>query len=303
MTDLVFSVQDNTGTVYQLETLPSPGAAVAVGDAGIFSGVPDNGTDAKNLPASVDQACIVTQVLDATHFSITATPDTLLTGWPRSGVINWTSGANVGTPTDISHIEAANAYITVIELKRYLASRGYDTTASDALLQTSIVQATDYLDQRYSYKGVKLVQKFGSNISALNGVFVEPWLTPTVWGVAGVNVLVPSTTPQATQWPRQGVVDTSGDSVNGIPGALKAACAELAYRASTGTKLQPDFDPSIVTAGGVVSSKLERVGPIERQTTYDTKLALGFFPAIPQVTRILAKAGLLASNGGGRVVR
>jgi len=304
MTDLVFSVQDDTGTVYQLTTLASPGVTVAVGDQGVFAGRPDNGTDGTVVPDVIEQPLAVSQVLDDTHFSIASTPDTLISGWPRAGTIDWTTGGNVSIPTEIVRIDAANAYITLDELRRYCASRGIDLgTKTDVQLRVAIVNATDYIDQNYRFKGVKLVQKFGTNLGPANGMFIEPWLTPSIWGVIGSNVLVPSTTPQETQWPRQGVVDFSGDTIHGIPTAVKYACAELAYRAANGTVLQPDYDPNVITAGGVVASRMEKVGPIERQVSYDTKLGLGFFPKIPQVSRILSKAGLLASNGGRTIMR
>jgi hypothetical protein len=303
MTDSVFSVQDDSGTVYQLTVLPSPSFTIAVGDRGLYDGIPDNGTDGTVVPDSISAAFAVSQVLDATHFSITSTPDTLLSGWPRAGTITWTSGANIGETTVISEIDAANAYITVSAAKKYLASRGRDLgTLTDAVLQAYIVNASDYIDQRYGFKGVKLVQKAGPVQNATIGNFIEPWSTPSAWAITGSTLLVASTTPQETQWPRRGVVDFSGDSVHGIPQAIKQACAELVFRQSTGTALQPDYDPNVITGGGVVASRMERVGPIERQVSYDTKLGLGYFPTIPQVTRILSKAGLL-NSGGSRIVR
>jgi hypothetical protein len=237
MTDLVFSVQDDTGTVYQLETVASPNAVVNVGDVGLYTGIPDNGTDAKVIPAEISQPFTVTQVLDATHFSITSRPDTLTTGWPRSGVIDWVTGGNISIPTTIVRIEAANAYTTIDEVKRYLASRGRDLGAfTDVQTQAAIVDASDYIDQRYVFKGVKRTQKFGTNVGPQNGVFVEPWLSPRAWGVVGSNILVPSTTPQETQWPRQGAVDRNGDTINGLPTAVKHACAELVYRVAKGNR-------------------------------------------------------------------
>jgi hypothetical protein len=89
----------------------------------------------------------------------------------------------------------------------------------------------------------------------------------------------------------------------GVPNVLKAACSELAYRALNGTILQPDYDPELVSAGGVVSSITDDVGPIKHSITYDTKLGIGFFAPFPQVDRMLAKAGLLLAGGGRTVIR
>jgi hypothetical protein len=297
----VFSVQDETGTVYQLTTLASPSATVSVGDQGTYVGTPDDGTDGFVVPAEVTDAFQVSQVLDAEHFSIT----TLIqsgSNWPRSGVVTWLTGANALLTSTIVEIDPANAYINVAFLDKYCASRNISIpTSTEGGKQGAIVAATDYLDQKYRFRGIKLVQRVGQDFSDANAVFLEPWLTP--YALNGLAILTPSTTPQHTEWPRQGVVDNNGDSINGLPLTLKMACAELSVRALSGIKLQPDFDPNLGGQGGLVSSLTKKVGPLETIVAYDTKAGFGFFASFPQVDRMLSKAGLLVSNGGRSVMR
>lgn len=298
---VVFSVQDETGTVYQLTTLASPSAVVAPGDMGLYVGQPDDGTDGSVVPASVTDAFQVTQVLDAEHFSIR----TLIQSgadWPRSGIVTWQTGANALLNSTIVAIDPANAYIDVAFLNKYCASRNISIPTSIlATQQGAIVSATDYLDQKYRFRGIKLVQRVGQDFSDANAVFLEPWLTP--YALNGLSILTPSTTPQHTEFPRQGIVDNNGDTVNGIPLTLKMACAELTVRSLSGIKLQQDFDTKLGGQGGVVSSITKKIGPLETVTAYDTKLGLGFFASFPQIDRMLSKAGLLVSNGGRTVMR
>ena len=298
----VFSVQDQTGTVYQVTIQASPSFAVAVGDTGTYSGTPDDGTDGFAAPSPVTANFQVSQVLDAEHFSIRTLTEATA-DWPRSGTITWVTGANANLTAVALGIDPANAYIDTSFFAKYHASRGnaLPAGATTAQQQAAIVKATDYLDQRYRFKGVKLIQRIGTSPQDANAVFLEPYLTP--YALNNLYALTPSTTPQHTEWPRQGVTDLSGDTVNGIPIAIQAACAELALRVLNGTNLQPDYDPTIVSAGGILQSSTQEVGPIKVTKTYDTKLGIGFFADFPQVTRMLVGAGLLSANRGRTVMR
>lgn len=301
MTDAVFSIQDETGTVYQLALAPSPSIVISVGDTGTYTGIPDKGTDGWNVPSENMSDYQVTQVLSPTAISIRTLTQSAA-NWGRAGTLEWATGVNVGQQTDVIRIDAANAYISISDYQRYHLSRGVDIgTPADLVLQGAIVQASDYIDQKYRFKGIKLVQFTGSNPNNLNAIFLAPWAASPYTSI-GMATLTPSTSPQQTQWPRQGVVDFSGNDVNGVPNAIKAACAELAIRVIGGAKLFPDYDPTIVMAGGVVSSITERVGPIERSKTFDTTRGTGFFASYPQVDRIVSKAGLLIP-GGRTIVR
>jgi hypothetical protein len=297
-----FAVQDETGTVALLTIAPSPAFAIAVGDVGTYSGVPDDGTNTAYVPNAVTLPFVVSQVLDSENFSI-QTNNTNAADWPPNGSITWVSGANIGLDTSVVDITAANAYITVAEFAKYHTARGNAVPAGATTLQiqAAIVQGTDYIDQKYRFSGIKLLQTMGNPIMDANATFLESWLTP--YALQGVSYLTPSTSTQSTEWPRKGVVDFNGDSINGIPKAVKSACAELAIRVLNGTVLQPDYDSGLVSNGGVVSSITKKVGPLETVTAYDTKFGLGFFASFPIVDRMLSKAGLLSSGGSRTVIR
>ncbi len=300
----IFSVQDETGTVTQITLIPSPSPSlhISVGDSGIYVGIPDDGTAGFATPVFNSLPFIVSAVLDNEHFSI-QTNNANAADWPAGGDITWTTGANLGMQSHVFEIDSANAYLTLSEFTKYHQARGnaVPVSATNQTIQQAIVQATDYVDQKYRFNGVKLLQTYGSSVMGLNATLLEAWLTP--YAVSGVSYLTPTVTTQSTEWPRQGVVDLNGDTVNGIPKAVKAACAELAIRVLNGISLQPDYDPGLVGAGGVVSSITKKVGPLETVTSYDTKLGLGFFASFPIVDRMLSKAGLLASGGGRTVIR
>lgn len=302
MAATVFAVQDETGTVAQLTLLASPTNPLAIGDTGVYAGVPDNGTNLFAVPVANSLPFIVSGVLNSTQFSID-TVNANMADWPANGTITWVVGANAGTNSTVTNIDGANAYITTTFLKTYHASRGnaLPATATTSAMQAAIVQSTDYLDAKYRYKGIKLLQSIGNSLMDANAVFVESWLTP--YALNGISYLTPATTTQTTEWPRQGVVDFNGDTISGIPKQIQMACAELAIRVLNGVILQPDYDPNLVGAGGVASSITKRVGPLESVISYDTKFGLGFFASFPIVDRMLSKAGLLNMDGARRVIR
>lgn len=300
----IFSVQDETGTVTQLTIMPSPSPAqhIRVGDTGLYAGFPDDGTSSFQTPAFQSILFMVNQVLDDEHFSV-STINANMADWPAFGQITWETGANLGENTTVVEIDGANAYITIEEFTKYHLARGnaVPVGATPQNIQAAIVQGTDYLDQKYRFNGVKRLQSIGASVMDSNATFLEAWLTP--YSLNGISYLTPMTSKQSTEWPRQGVVDFNGDTVNGIPKAIKAACSELAIRVLNGVALQPDYDPGLVGAGGVVSSITKKVGPLETVTAYDTKLGLGFFASFPMVDRMLSKAGLLKAGGSRTVIR
>lgn len=302
----VFSIQNETGTVAQLTLLPSPSPVLAgpisVGDNGLYEGFFNNQDGFAN-EAFQSLTFTVCQVLNAEQISVTA-PNASMADWPAHGTITWITGANVTEQSVVIEIDAANAYISTDEFAKYHVSRGNAVPAgkTEAEIQAAIVQGTDYLDQKYRFNGVKRLQNVSSAaINATNAYFLEGWLTP--YALISTSYLVPTTSTQGTEWPRQGVIDYNGDSVRGIPKAIKAACAELAIRVLNGIKLQPDYDPNLVGNGGVASSITKKVGPLETVIAYDTKLGLGFFASFPIVDRMLSKAGLLNAGGGRTVIR
>lgn len=296
----VFAVQDNSGTVSLLKLAAAPTQPIAVGDTGTYAGLAFNGT---SQGTSVDLPFVVGQIYNTTQFGVTTT-NSNLADWPEGGTVTWRTGANAASSPDtsvVTQINGANAYIDINWFKSYHDSRGnVYGTPSDGAVQNSIVKGTDYLDQKYRYKGIKLIQSLGQE-PGVNIGFLDPWVMPFVYGT--VPFMIPSTTTQTTEWPRQSVNDLNGDTVNGIPNAIKAACAELALRSLNGTALQPDYDGAVVADGAIVESLTEDVGPIRTTTTYDTKLGIGFFASFPQVDRMLSRAGLLIAGGGRTIMR
>jgi len=312
--NIIFAVQDRSGTVAQLTTGGTQNP-VEVNDTGTYIGF---SWDGKEL--SLDFT--VCQVNDPYNFCIsTVTPtgapgNVLQSAWPKTGTIDWLSSANVGASpaTEVTETNAANAYCSADFFFQYSMSRGYAFPESPIdNIEAAIVQATDYLDQRYRFKGVKLVQFLSNGTFDPSIGFLDPWLALQGYmggyggggGGPGTNYeawFTPSSTSQHTEWPRQGCVDYNGDNVYGVPLVVQQAVCEGALRVLAGTSLQPDYDPSVVTAGAVVSSLSVEVGPIRKTTSYDTKLGLSFFPTIPHIDRMLRSAGLLVGGGGRSII-
>lgn len=301
---VIFSVQNETGTVTQVTLMPSPSPSliISVGDTGVYAGYPDDGTGLTNAPAFASLPFTVVQVLDNEHFSVSTTRATMA-DWPALGQITWATGMNATETSNVFEIDGANAYIDVSFFTKYHNSRGNAVPAGATIpmIQSAIVQATDYIDAKYRFVGIKLLQTVGNAVIDANATFLEAWLTP--YALNGVSYLTPSTSTQATQWPRQGAVDLNGDTINGIPEAIRRACAELAIRVLNGVNLQPDYDSGVAAGGGVVSSVTKKVGPLETVTAYDTKFGLGFFASFPVVDRMLRSAGLLMAAGNRTVMR
>ncbi len=297
----IFSIQDNSGTVALLEIVDAPAHAIVLGDTGTYSGIAFNGTQ---IGTPVDLPFTVGQVFTATQFGVT-TANCNLADWPDGGTITWLTGANTTSPNTslVSFVAGANAYIDVDFFETYHNSRGnvYGPISPVDAVQQAIVKATDYLDQKYRFKGVKLLQTLGDPGATYDIGFLDPWVMPFAFG--NVPYLTPTTTTQSTQWPRQGVVDFSGDSINGIPRQIKFACAELALRVLNGVNLQPDYNSDVVTAGAIVSEISKQVGPLRTDIKYDTKLGIGFFASFPQIDRMLNSAGLLVASGGRTIMR
>lgn len=88
------------------------------------------------------------------------------------------------------------------------------------------------------------------------------------------------TQDQNTIFPRSGIVDYDGYSVEGIPNNLKIATSEYARRASVG-ELAPDA--VVDDAGLPIKSKREKIGPLDETIVYQdgvfSPAALRKYPA------------------------
>lgn len=305
----IFCVQDRTGTAAQLVLGVETTAPIDIGDTGVYSGRNWNG-----VATAYDFT--VGQVNDALNFCITtmtplgASGNVLQSNWPRAGTITWLTGDNAlmsPNTTVVVNMHPANAYTDPDYFISYHLSRGNTVVESpiDPILH-AIVQGSDYINQRYRYKGIKLLQYL--HTSNIDPRVVDPWFAFLNFGGAGFGSVGfgPSfgdITSQYTEWPRQGVIDFNGDNVYGVPKVIKDACCEAAFREQNGTPLQPDYDSEVVTPGGIVLSAMDEIGPIKTSRTYDTKLGVGFFPEIPQIRRMLSKAGILLAGGGRTIIR
>jgi hypothetical protein len=113
----------------------------------------------------------------------------------------------------------AESYLSVADFKGYCDARGlsYEGQA-DAVIEQKLRIATGYIDTVKRYKGSRLLSA------------------------------------QALEYPREGLTDWGGLEVTGVPGRVKQACAELAFKAFT-ESLYVDLE-----RGGMVTS--QSVGPL-----------------------------------------
>lgn len=125
----------------------------------------------------------------------------------------------------------AEAYISVTDADAYHSARGHTAWAA---LETPVKEqalriGAAYLDGQYTFKGRRTDEE------------------------------------QAMAWPREGVQDNDGYSVDDdvIPVKVKYANAEAALLHSDGTELTPNLE-----RGGNVYKTREKVGPLEEETTY-----------------------------------
>jgi len=124
----------------------------------------------------------------------------------------------------------ADAYDTVANVDTYWENRNNATWAAAATRdkEAAIREATQYIDSKFRDRFVGVIQS----------------------------------TSQALEWPRTSAWDRSGRPLNGVPTAVKHACAELAL-AALSERLIPVED-----RGDKIKSKTEKVGPITETTEY-----------------------------------
>jgi hypothetical protein len=151
----------------------------------------------------------------------------------------------------------ANGYVSLVELKAYLDARLKSYAGKeDPQLEAAIIEATTYVDLRFTYIGYRLEAN------------------------------------QDTEWPRQNAWDDRGDKVDGIPKAVKSATCEYAFRALSAELMA---DPERDASGLQVQSKSETVGPISTAVTFADR-AGSALPAYPAADRLLTSRGLVFSG-------
>lgn len=196
------------------------------------------------------------------------------------------------TPQDETGlVEGANAYITLAFFKSYHDDRGNDYSAyTDPNMNTAIVRATDYLDTRFRFRGIKLndadqttewPRRAGSAVT-------QPWL----------NVdLITSPVLIVTAGATSDLIGPNGESLTGIPDALMKASAEYALRALASSLFQDAPAPS----GGVAVEEIEQtVDVISQRIKYANggQATTGGYvlPAYPLADTMLARAGLIETG-------
>lgn len=153
----------------------------------------------------------------------------------------------------------ANAYISVAFFKSYHDARGRDySTYSDANIQTAIVRATDYLDERFQFVGERLQ------------------------------------IDQTTEWPRLNCFDIDDNYIDEVPREVKEATAEYAFIALGVADLSPS--PTRDDTGRPVQSFEQSVGPISEAKTFANGAPFEL-PKYPKADRKLINRGFVVSRG------
>ena len=190
---------------------------------------------------------------------------------------------------DGTGVAGANSFTTIQFFRDYFLDRGIAGTdigtIPDASVQEILIRATDYI-----------VKRFGTRFKGSR-----------------------ATSTQTLPFPRDGVlIDGDEEAEDAVPDKIQQATVEYALRANNMT-LAPDppvpFDQTdasgnIISSGGVVQRKKEKVDVLEEDTTFSdvnssyrragTRLAEGWMiPAYPAAD-LLLEAFL---KSGGRVVR
>lgn len=147
----------------------------------------------------------------------------------------------------------ANSYGADAGFVAYFAERGVTIAQAQALREQALIRATDFLDQRYCFKGYRLK---------------------------------PET--QALQWPRYGVyVEGYELPAAPLPVDLVKATYELAHRALA-ADLSPD--PTFDASGVAVVKSRDKVGPIEVEREFSGGSASSSFaPVYPEVDALLRR--------------
>lgn len=158
-------------------------------------------------------------------------------------------------------IASANAYVDAAYFSAYHADRGTDVSSyTTADVQFAIVRASQYLDVRFEYIG----ERVSSN--------------------------------QELEWPRQFAYDDRGNSVVGVPIAVKYAICEYALRALTVALLADPIQAD--ESGRPVKVREEAVGPIVEKIEYE-RGATYSMPDYPMADRLLVSRGLVSSGAAG----
>ena len=140
----------------------------------------------------------------------------------------------------------ANGYIDTTFADTYHADRGNDGwVGNDGDKEAAIVEASDYIDITFRFRGLKKVARRGGNI-----------------------------TSQGLEWPREGAITIPENETvpdDAVPSQVQETCAELALAALT-IDLLPNGTSTTVAA------ESKGAGPLSKSTTFLRAATLPFFP-------------------------
>ena len=162
-------------------------------------------------------------------------------------------------------IANATSYASVADFKEYWEDRCVELPAAAARreIQGALVQATDFLDRRYRDK------------------------------IIGIRLNV----NQSLEFPRTSAFYQDGRAVIGVAAEWLQATFELAFRVLETQPLAANTlapDPTYDDSNRVVTSKKEKVGPIEEETRFTASAAIinwRKFPTIEGLIRELVRTG------------
>lgn len=152
----------------------------------------------------------------------------------------------------------------------------------------SVAYADAYFTDRNNdqWLSLTLAQKEGSLVQATD--YVDMWYGSKFKGVAKVEA-------QSLAWPR-----TETGLLEELPDKLLRATCEYALRASSAP-----LNADVVTdaSGQIIQKLVERVGPIEEETTYHSPSIVGFAGKQKPILAADLLLRTLLRNTGGGVIR
>ena len=169
------------------------------------------------------------------------------------------------TVEDGTGLEDANSYASYADWTAYWADRGTAPAGSQTAVEQALVRGADYLGRRYCWIGQK------------------------------------ATAEQALDWPRLCALDEPAGGysapIEGVPPEVVTANIELAQRALAG-ELAPDH--TVDATGQTVTSKRDKVGPIETERQFSGASSGTWVKKFPSIDQLLRR---LVVKTGGRVFR
>lgn len=158
---------------------------------------------------------------------------------------------------NFGQVSGANGYITVAFFRAYHTDRGVDlSSVIDADIETGIVRATDYMDTRWRYYGIRAQIR------------------------------------QTTEWPRYNISDVDNNPVYGVDIHVQRSCAEYALIALNAALNAP---PTRDATGQRIIAKTTQVGPILNSVRY-AGAAIFTEPTYPIADGFMKRRGYIMSS-------